>query len=732
MLCIKEDCISYDRFRVLSTAIANSVIGHCEQAGWCGIVPPQAVKHVFTTGGFDNIDYSPSSTTAKLALYGTCISIHQHFSSDKQKVENFTDILIPTEMGRKVVRSLPASYTTMDLDVSLSNDEVLHVPALRTNSHPCPASRSVTSIIEEGYSDVLNLVDAFEQLGNPFMEKSGELLDLDQSILMPPEVVDNVRKMYPSPTHFASAALNALEENRWYTFSLIADTTLSSHLFLRVVAGRVGGDDKWNVVNTYFVAQTVDYARVADVLGNSDNRARVFVLYCSKDVLLLVGRYAALHDIYDVVWLWVNRYGEALTREDARGLPPSFLVVSSRGIFPMRKMLAASLRRLADAISASRGLIGSEVAVRGQCCGADDEPVMTDALLPQTVYENLLPSPAAEAGALPAPTLQLTIERLMDGGLLSIEQVNAERVTSSAFPVLSRRYPLWRKLRVVTLRVEPFVFVGGTSDGRTCSTGVVCLQVYTADGATIAAIFHDYANERDGGAPYTVHCCTGFSIDLLRMLSASIGFEYEVYLVSDGRFGTFVQSNWTGAVGDVVSRAADIACSALSLTAARSEVIDFSSPFFRSSYSFLVANRPNNKPNFLAFLAPLGNIHPQLWLVIGLCMVLNALCMTSLEWWGRRLVLPPNNRHVDQFNFGSALMHHWALLFNNTVNTEIPKLWSSKLVSYSWAFVSILVLSSYTAHYAALFAASEMRPEFLGVYDSRMQAEHVGVRTVDE
>ena len=44
-------------------------------------------------------------------------------------------------------------------------------------------------------SDVLALVEAFEQLGNPFKEESGELLDLDQSIVMPTDVVENVRKV---------------------------------------------------------------------------------------------------------------------------------------------------------------------------------------------------------------------------------------------------------------------------------------------------------------------------------------------------------------------------------------------------------------------------------------------------------------------------------------------------------------------------------------------------------
>ena len=44
-------------------------------------------------------------------------------------------------------------------------------------------------------SDVIALVDAFEQLGNSFFEDSDELLDLDQSIFMPPDVVGSVRKM---------------------------------------------------------------------------------------------------------------------------------------------------------------------------------------------------------------------------------------------------------------------------------------------------------------------------------------------------------------------------------------------------------------------------------------------------------------------------------------------------------------------------------------------------------
>lgn len=142
-------CVSYDRLKTFSTDIANSVINHWEQIGV--VVPPQAVKGVFTTGGFDNVDHNPSSTTATSALHGTCISIQQHFSSDYQQSKNLIDILDQVQMGKKHVKSLPSHYTTMDLDVSLPNDETLYVPSLNTNSHPYPASRPLTNIIEEGY-----------------------------------------------------------------------------------------------------------------------------------------------------------------------------------------------------------------------------------------------------------------------------------------------------------------------------------------------------------------------------------------------------------------------------------------------------------------------------------------------------------------------------------------------------------------------------------------------------
>ena len=60
-------------------------------------------------------------------------------------MDRVVDILNPAEMGTKSIRSLPASYTIVDLDITLPpNDAVIHIPAHGNKSHSFPASRSLT------------------------------------------------------------------------------------------------------------------------------------------------------------------------------------------------------------------------------------------------------------------------------------------------------------------------------------------------------------------------------------------------------------------------------------------------------------------------------------------------------------------------------------------------------------------------------------------------------------
>ena len=64
-------CVSYDRLLRLTSDISNGV---CDKFTINGIVcPPKLRSKLFTTAAVDNIDYNPSSATAKSSFHGTGI-----------------------------------------------------------------------------------------------------------------------------------------------------------------------------------------------------------------------------------------------------------------------------------------------------------------------------------------------------------------------------------------------------------------------------------------------------------------------------------------------------------------------------------------------------------------------------------------------------------------------------------------------------------------------------------
>lgn len=48
-------------------------------------------------------------------------------------------------------------------------------------------------------------------------------------------------------------------------------------------------------------------------------------------------------------------------------------------------------------------------------------------------------------------------------------------------------------------------------------------------------------------------CCKGFCIDILKKLSRTVKFTYDLYLVTNGKHGKKVNNVWNGMIGEVSS-----------------------------------------------------------------------------------------------------------------------------------------------------------------------------------
>lgn len=140
-------CISPKRLRNISNDVANSVVAYYQS---CGIVvPPSALKQVFTICLADNIDHNPSATHCNSSFHGFSMSLLQ-FPSQEDLKQN-ESVMNTNVMGRDNVSPLPDSYTVMQ-DIALQKGEASFVPKLTCDSHLVPSCPDLMTTISKEYT----------------------------------------------------------------------------------------------------------------------------------------------------------------------------------------------------------------------------------------------------------------------------------------------------------------------------------------------------------------------------------------------------------------------------------------------------------------------------------------------------------------------------------------------------------------------------------------------------
>lgn len=271
-----------------------------------------------------------------------------------------------------------------------------------------------------------------------------------------------------------------------------------------------------------------------------------------------------------------------------------------------------------------------------------------------------------------------------------------------------------RKLRVVTLVEHPFVFAREADEDGQCPAGLLCLDPGPADGAALDAHFAALAN---GSEPHELRrCCYGYCMDLLQQLAEDAPFDFELYIVGDGKYGALLDGRWTGLVGDLLAGRAHMAVTSFSINSARSQVVDFTSPFFSTSLGILVRTRDTASP-IGAFMWPL---HWSMWLGVFAALHLTALFLTLYEWRSPYGLTPRGRNRGTVFSYSSALNLCYSILFGRTGSSKTPKCPTGRLLMNLWAIFCLLVLSSYTANLAAVMVGDKTFEELSGIHDPKV------------
>ncbi|CAH2293694.1 glutamate receptor ionotropic, NMDA 3A, partial [Pelobates cultripes] len=270
-------------------------------------------------------------------------------------------------------------------------------------------------------------------------------------------------------------------------------------------------------------------------------------------------------------------------------------------------------------------------------------------------------------------------------------------------------------LRVVTLVEHPFVFTRNVDDDGQCIAGQLCLDPMTNDSGVLDSLFESLQGDNDTVPIEFKKCCYGYCIDLLEKLSEDMNFDFDLYIVGDGKYGAWKNGHWTGLVGDLLGGAAHMAVTSFSINTARSQVIDFTSPFFSTSLGILVRTKDTAAP-IGAFMWPL---HWTMWLGIFVSLHITAIFLTLYEWKSPFGMTPKGRNRSKVFSFSSALNVCYAILFGRTAAIKTPKCWTGRFLMNLWAIFCLFCLSTYTANLAAVMVGEKIYEELSGIHDPK-------------
>ncbi|XP_050416680.2 glutamate receptor ionotropic, kainate 2 [Patella vulgata] len=205
--------------------------------------------------------------------------------------------------------------------------------------------------------------------------------------------------------------------------------------------------------------------------------------------------------------------------------------------------------------------------------------------------------------------------------------------------------------------------------------------------------FVQYKNEsnyQSGDA--SVHPFEGLLIDILEQLAKVLDFRYNITLVPDGKFGSLKPPprGWTGMVRVLKDDKADVALAPFQITPGRSAVVDFTKPFMTKGTTVMV-RRPEFKVGHFQFLRPLSK---YVWIAIFVAFVIVSLVLFGVS----RVNTDRQAKYTH--NLRASFWYIWGTLLRGSL-CGAPKAISSRTISSTWWFFSLIIISIYTANLAA-------------------------------
>ncbi|KPM04300.1 glutamate receptor, ionotropic kainate 2-like protein 2 [Sarcoptes scabiei] len=219
----------------------------------------------------------------------------------------------------------------------------------------------------------------------------------------------------------------------------------------------------------------------------------------------------------------------------------------------------------------------------------------------------------------------------------------------------------------------------------------------------------------------------GFCIDLLKAIAEMLNFQFELYLVPDGKYGAENTSTgeWNG-------MNADLAVASMTINYARESVIHFTKPYMNLGISILFKLPTTMPTRLFSFMSPLDI---DIWLYVLAAYILVSLTMFLVahfspnEWRSNHPCVKAidfrsnerNEKLKNQFSLANSFWFTIVTLMHQGCDLN-PKAVSTRIIGAIWWFFTLILVSSYTANLAAFLTVERMITPIQSVEDLAAQS----------
>ncbi|EDV96485.1 glutamate receptor 1 [Drosophila grimshawi] len=241
----------------------------------------------------------------------------------------------------------------------------------------------------------------------------------------------------------------------------------------------------------------------------------------------------------------------------------------------------------------------------------------------------------------------------------------------------------------------------------------------------------------------------GYCKDLAELIATRLGIKIELRLVQDGSYGAenqFAPGGWDGMVGELLRKEADIAIAAMTITAERERVIDFTKPFMSLGISIMIKKPVKQTPGVFSFLNPLSQ---EIWMsvifsYVGVSIVLYFVTRLPPHEWrivrrnagdansqqppgiigGAPMTEPQEQQALapNEFSLLNSFWYSLAAFMQQGCDMTPPSV-AGRIAAAVWWFFTIILISSYTANLAAFLTVERMVAPIKSPEDLAMQTD---------